>query len=128
MTKYLFWVEDKWKVVVYFDIDYNLFDFIVDDLYAAGASKNNVNNIYHTMRHKGGKAFTFSNIKKHVSIMGFNRHSEYYDYLNSIAHETEHVKQAMLDAYNIEDKGELPAYTIGYLFVKIYKVFKGLMS
>ncbi len=35
------------------------------------------------------------------------------DYINSIVHEAEHIKQAMLKAYRVEDKGEPPAYTIG---------------
>ena len=53
---------------------------------------------------------------------------EYYmskeDYLNSIIHEAEHIKQAMLKAYDVDDIGEPPAYTIGYLVMKMYEVFK----
>lgn len=51
--------------------------------------------------------------------MLFNIHKSYYDYVNSIVHEAEHVKQAMLNYYSISDEGEEPAYTIGYLAMKM---------
>lgn len=51
-----------------------------------------------------------------------------YEYLNSIVHEAEHVKQAMLDEYDIEDAGEYPAYTMGYLVMRMYDVFKDIIQ
>lgn len=68
------------------------------------------------------KAFTFSNIDLGISIVGFNRHINRYDYIDSIVHESEHIKQAMLRAYNIHDSGEPPAYTIGYLVSQMLKI------
>jgi hypothetical protein len=53
--------------------------------------------------------------------------SEKSDYISSIVHEAEHVKQAILDTYDIEDKGEAPAYTIGYLVMQMYEVFRILV-
>ena len=73
-------------------------------------------------------AFTQSNLKKHVSIVGFNRHKNSYDYLNSIVHEVEYIKQAMLEAYSVDDKGEPPAYTIGYLIMRMYDTFKNIID
>jgi hypothetical protein len=70
------------------------------------------------------KAVTCSSIDDHVSIVLFNHHSSKADYMNSIVHEAEHIKQAMLKAYDVEDKGEPPAYTIGYLASRMYEVFK----
>ena len=52
------------------------------------------------------KAFTYSNNKHKVSIVGFNTHRNKYDYINSVIHEAEHIKQAMLKYYNIKDEGE----------------------
>jgi len=51
----------------------------------------------------------------------FGRHGDVYNYINSIVHEAEHVKQAMLKAYDVEDRGEPPAYTIGYLVMRMMK-------
>ena len=48
----------------------------------------------------------------------------YSDYIDSVVHEAEHVKQAMLKAYHVEDIGEPPAYTIGYLVGRMWEAFK----
>ena len=45
-----------------------------------------------------------------------------YDYINSIVHEAEHVKQAMLAYYDIEDEGENAAYTIAYIATKMLQL------
>ena len=73
------------------------------------------------------KAVTCSSVKNNTSIVLFNTHDTSADYLNSIVHEAEHIKQAMLEAYFIEDKGKPPAYTIGYLVEKMYGVFVRLL-
>lgn len=36
--------------------------------------------------------------------------------------EAEHIKQHMLKAYNVDDFGEAPAYTIGYLVMMMLKL------
>lgn len=45
------------------------------------------------------------------------------DYINSIVHEAEHIKQSMLKAYNIDESGEPPANTVAYLVEKMLQVF-----
>lgn len=102
-------------------------DKIADELYSIGASRRTLEDIYYNMYNGKAYAFTFSNVQKHISIVGFNRHNTSKDYLNSIVHEAEHIKQAMLYAYNIGDSGEPPAHTIGYLIEKMYPVFKDII-
>lgn len=34
--------------------------------------------------------------------------------------------QAMLDVYDVNDEGEPPAYTVGYLVMRMWGVFKDL--
>lgn len=40
--------------------------------------------------------------------------------------EAEHVKQDMLEYYGVEDANEPPAYTIGFLIMKMLQVFNNL--
>lgn len=61
------------------------------------------------------KAVTISNLNLYKSVVLFNKHKSYYDYINSIIHEAEHIKQSILYVYDIDDSGEPPAYTIGHL-------------
>lgn len=128
MIKQVFNVKHYWKVIVYYNVNYNLFDYIVDDLYSINIKDKIINKSYNNMITHRAKAVTFSNINKHISVVLFNTHKSYYDYINSIVHEAEHIKQAMLEAYKVEDYGEPPAYTIGYLAMKMLMIMKHLYN
>jgi hypothetical protein len=69
------------------------------------------------------KAVTISNLNLYKSVVLFNKHKSYYDYINSIIHEAEHIKQSMLYFYQIDDSGEPPAYTVGYIASQMIKKF-----
>lgn len=118
MIRKLIHIDKYWKVIVYYDIDYNFFDIIEKDLTAIGSPVEDIVRIKHTLRYDGF-AFTTSNNNKHITITGFNKDKDIYNYFNSIVHEAEHIKQHILKEYNIEDKGEYPAYLIGYIFMKM---------
>ncbi len=127
MIKQQFDIEEYWKVIVYYDLDYDLFSIVESDLEAAGASLKMIDGVYNSMK-DSAKALTFSNHRKHVSIVLFNSHKYIVDYINSLVHEAEHIKQAMLRVYNVEDFGEPPAYTVGYIAMKMYEGFRKLLS
>ena len=127
MIKQVFNVESYWKVIVWYSLDYNLFYLVEEDLREAGISRPNLETLYWMMHSGRAKAVTFSNEILHVSIVIFNIHESKADYIDSIVHEAEHVKQDMLRYYQVEDEGEPPAYTIGYLISQMYQVFQHLI-
>lgn len=127
MVKQVFSVKEYWEVVVFYDADYNLFYLIEDELYNAGITKHFLKELYYMMFYRLAKAVTFSNTRRHISVVIFNAHSDSSDYIDSIVHEAEHIKQAMLYAYNVKDAGEPPAYTIGYLVSQMYKAFRNFL-
>lgn len=114
-------IESYWKVIVYFDVDYDLFYIISDEMKGIGVSKRIINEIYEEMYSGEARGVTLSSMDKHISVVLFNEHNSEKDYLNTVVHEAEHVKQAMLKTYHVKDEGEPPAYTIGYLAMRIYK-------
>ena len=124
MIKQIINIDNYWEVIVYYDIDYNFFNDIVKELYYLNAPVEEIDKIYYTMKYKA-KAFTYSNLKYRVSIVGFNKHFDKYDYINSIIHEAEHIKQHMLRSYKVLDKGEPPAYTVGYVATKMLQLKLG---
>jgi hypothetical protein len=127
MIRQVFDIEDYWKVIVYYDLDYSLLESVVTVLRHIGISEDALEELIDKLRSGEAKAATYSSPEKHISVVLFNEHSTNEDYLNSIIHEAEHVKQAMLEEYKVEDKGELPAYTIGYLVGCMYRAFKQLI-
>ena len=124
MIKQIFYAEHYWEVIVYWNVDYDLFSDIAYELLLIGLKEAAIEEMKKIMEDGRAKAVTCSSIDDHVSIVLFNHHSSKADYVNSIVHEAEHIKQAMLKAYDVEDKGEPPAYTVGYLASRMYEVFK----
>ena len=115
MIRQVIKIKQYWKVIVYYNIDYDFFNTSPVERISQEVLDN--------LRYNKAKAVTISNIEKRQSIVLINKHKEKEDYINSIVHEAEHVKQAILDYYNIEDVGENPAYLIGYLVSEMYKVY-----
>jgi hypothetical protein len=128
MVRQEFSVDGYWQVIVYYSLDYDLFFPIVRELEEIGFSDKDIMKLYSELKYGRAKAVTCSSLEHKVSIVLFGEHQTKKDFINSIVHEAEHIKQAMLDAYGIEDKGEPPAYTIGYLVGRMYSVFRYFLA
>ena len=127
MIKQVFTVKNYWKITIFYNMDYHFFNNARQELIKIGASDRAIEELYDMMITGKAKAVTFSNLQEHISVIIFNVHESKADYIDSIVHEAEHVKQAMLRAYQVEDDGEPPAYTIGYLISQMYQVFQHLI-
>ena len=127
LIKQVFHIEKYWEVIVIYDLDYNLFFIIEELLKECEASSSDTDKLYNMMHSRKALAVTFSNTKLKRSIVLFNAHKTKQSYINSIVHEAEHVKQAVLHTYQVDDKGEDAAYTIGYIIGKMYMVFGELL-
>lgn len=123
MIKRIINIDNYWKVIVYYNINYNLFSIINKDLRSIGCNTLQIKSIYKRMSTGTAKAVTISSVDYETSVVLFNKHKAIDDYINSIVHEAEHIKQSMLYAYNIKDEGEEPAYTIGYIAMKLLDIF-----
>ena len=121
MIKQLIDINGYWEVIVYYNVDYNFFSDIAFELKAIGSPVERIDDIYYNLK-TNAKAVTCSNLRKHISVVLFNYHKNRYDYVNSIVHEAEHIKQHMLRTYNVDDEGEPPAYTVGYIAMKMLMI------
>lgn len=124
MIKQVFDIDGYWEVIVYWNMDYNFFGDVEFELMKTGFSRAAIEEVYDTLRNGDAKAVTCSRTGERRSVVIFNTHKSKADYISSIVHESEHVKQSILASYNIEDRGEAPAYTIGYIVKKMYETFR----
>ena len=124
MIKQVFDIEFYWKVIVYYNMDYNFFDDVALEMRMASISERIINEVWDTLSSGEAQAVTCNSLEQHISIIIFNSHTSEADYINSIVHEATHVMQAMLRTYKVKDEGEPPAYTVGYIVMKMYEVFK----
>lgn len=127
LIKQVFHIRNYWEVIVFYNLDYNLFYDIEELLLDYGASIEDIEELYYMMCYDNALVVTFSNTKLKVSIVLFNEHRTKQSYINSIVHEAEHVKQAVLRTYNVDDRGEDAAYTIGFIVGQMYRGFYFLM-
>ena len=91
-------IKHYWKVIVYYNIDYDFFN--------TSPVERISQEVLNNLRYNKVKAVTISNIEKRQSIVLINKHKTRSDYINSIVHEAEHVKQAILEYYNTKYKKE----------------------
>ena len=122
MIKQVFDIDGYWKVVVYYNVDYNLYDYIAEDLRSITTPVEKMYDIKRSML-TIAKAVTITSFRHRTSIVLFNKHKTIKDYIESIVHESYHITQALLEYYNISNKGEPPAYTIGYIIRRMYDYF-----
>ena len=127
MIRQIFKIEKYWKVIVYYDLDYNFYDDIYFELRLLNFSNDSIEDILYKMRIGKAKAATCNSFEEKVSVVLFNKHNTETDYINSIVHEAEHIKQAILKVYSVEDDGESAAYTVGYIVSKMYNTFKNII-
>ena len=127
MIKQQFDVDSYWKVVIFYNVDYDLLKPIYKELLSIGFSHKSIDEAIDLLYSGEAKAVTFSNTLSYNSVILFGKHNNKYDYINSLVHEAEHVKQAMLKAYRVVDEGEPPAYTMGFLIENMYKVFQNFL-
>lgn len=116
-------IKNYWRVVVYYNVSYNSPNVVKSALSKIGFKTTDINSIIDSILTGQAKAVTCSNLNLHISIILFGRHESCSDYIDSVIHGAEHVKQNMLEAYNIDDKGEPPAYTIGYIAKRLLRFF-----
>lgn len=127
MIRQVFDIDGYWKVVVYYNVDYNLYDYIVEDLRSITTPVEKMYDIKRSMQ-TIAKAVTITSFKHKTSIVLFNKHKTIKDYIESIVHESYHITQALLDYYNVSNEGEPPAYTIGYIIRRMYDYFCTIIS
>ena len=68
MIKRIININNYWKVIVYYNVDYNFFSNIAFELKAICSPVEKIDDVYYNLKHKA-KAVTCSNIKEHISII-----------------------------------------------------------
>ncbi|MBQ9254643.1 MAG: hypothetical protein IJ213_04890 [Bacteroidales bacterium] len=73
------------------------------------------------------KGFTQTDYDKRLSIVAIGKTDNKEDFFNTIIHEAKHVQSHICKYYGVKEDGEQSAYLIGYLTMKMFRVFKKLI-
>lgn len=124
MIRQSFRILHYWKVIVYYNINYDFYCHITNDYNSIGIAKSMQDEIKATMSKGLAKGVTVSSFKHRTSIVCFNIHKSKSDFINTIVHESKHIQSAICSYYNVPEDSEDAARTIGYVIEKMYSVFK----
>lgn len=116
-------VRGYWTIISYYDITEEWYSEVVKELKAYGARKKDIKAIYDEMFIKHGYGFSFTNPDEETSIIGVIRTNSEEEFLDTVVHEADHVKNAISEYYNANTLGEDGAHLIGFIVKQSYKVF-----
>lgn len=114
-------MDGYWTVDFYADVDYEYYDDIEVSLYKIECPIKEIDNIYNNINNLKDSGVTYTNPRYRTSVVCINKTTTKYELIDTIAHEADHVQDAICDYYKIPLDSEDAAYLIGYLVKCFYK-------
>ena len=71
--------------------------------------------------------FTHTNYGTRLSIVGIGLTTSKEQLMNTIVHEAKHVQSHICKYYDVPEDGEQAAYLIGFIVMRMFKMFKCLL-
>ena len=121
MIKSVINVDNKWKIVLFINIDYDKYNVVESALTDILTPTSVIEDIYDKIGYAYNSGFTYNNPDYRTSVVGINKTTSRKEMINTIAHEASHVQAAICDYYNIDLDTEDSAYLIGYIVEHFYK-------
>lgn len=103
-----------WKVYVYYHVRHYYVEEIIERLYSIGCPTDYIDDAYYNMvSDKLNIGLTYSNNRYRSSVIVISDTSNPAQFMNSYDHERQHLINHILEAFNINPKGEEAAYLSG---------------
>lgn len=117
-----------WKVAVLYNVtfkDVNIVHTILKEIC------NNDKIVYRSTRYiergKLNTGFIYSNFNIKSSVIVIGEAESKQEFINTIAHEANHLQSHIATVFNINEKGEEVCYLIGNIVERMYKVFSKII-
>lgn len=105
-------IGGDWAIIFAYDIYMYDLDHIADWLESLGAGDDEIREACQTIL-KYNTGFTYSNNKLRMSLVCISRATTIEEWVNTLAHEIDHVQEAFCEYYDIPLGGEDAAYLQG---------------
>ena len=73
------------------------------------------------------QGFTHTNYGNRLSIVGIGKATSKEQFINTIVHEAKHVQTHICNYYDVSEDSEQAAYLIGFIVMRMFKIFKCLL-
>ena len=120
MTRQYIDIQGKWGVLVYFHVGRRDLLEVADALRQLGCDEEYTD---HAMGVLSGRnhALTFTNNTVRMSLVAIAETTSDAEFINSVAHEINHVRHHICKYYDIAEDSEDAAYLQGYIAMNVYK-------
>lgn len=120
--------EYKWKLIVFYNTNIDNLEYILDTLKEIGISKKDLKLAYNNIvKGKINTGFIYTNFDKKESLIIIGETNSKEEFINTVAHEANHLQSHIATYYNLDEKGEEVSYIIGDIVKQMYKVFKKII-
>ena len=126
LKQYLKYSKYDWNIIVYYNINGNDKQDILEMLYYLHCSAEDAKDIIDLIN-KLDKGFTYTNNNTKLSFVGISETTSKGEFINSIVHEAKHITEHICNYYNISLEGEPSAYIIGEIVMLLFDKFKLLI-
>lgn len=126
ISQYIQLGDQKWNVLVYYNVGIRDFVEIADSLMQLNCSKKDIKKALNTIRKKNN-GFTFSNSDYKMTIVCIGKATGFDQFVNTTIHEAKHVQSHICEYYNIGENTEQAAYLIGHLVYRMYQMLERVL-
>lgn len=117
-----------WKVVVLYNVTYKDVN-IVHTVLKEICDNNNI--VYNSTKYieegRLNTGFIYSNFNIKSSVIAIGQSDSKKEFINTIAHEANHLQSHIATVFNLNEKGEEVCYLIGTIIETMYKVFNKII-
>ena len=111
--------DDDWSFEVYYDVWPRNLHFIYDILMQSGCTKESAKEACDNLSGYDS-GYTFTNFKKHLTIIVMSRTTSAEQMYDSISHEMRHATDHIGEYYDLRPNGETIAYLQGEIARKMF--------
>lgn len=124
----IFLKKYNWKLVVLYnaketdsDNIKNILSEICNDEYTINKS------VRYIAKGEYNTGFIYSNYISKASLIVIGKATSKQQFINTIAHEANHLQSHIATVYNLDEKGEEVCYLIGNIIEKMFKAFNKII-
>lgn len=106
-------LDGYWIATVIYVPQESDMSIVAEALSRLGCPDEDIRQVWHNMTKGWNNGYTWSNPRKKRSITIIGRSRDWPQLFDTVLHETGHIRDEIMNAYDIHNYGEPPAYTQG---------------
>ena len=121
ICQYIKLPKDSWDVIIYYWVDEEDEDDIIDLLIDYGCPIKSAYKSAGIVSQQFNTGLTFSNTDLKTSIVCISDSTSWSQMVDTVIHEMKHVQSHICECYGVDGDSEPASYLIGYLARRAYK-------